>query len=672
MLEETPSRSGTSRSPQRRKPRGRLKIGDEWMAIQIIARSQTNPQKAVAELVENSIDAGATRITITRGRRRGKIFLRVSDDGRGVPLGAEGVPDFDYVATHVCDSLKRRLDERQRGGVQGEFGIGLLGFWSIGRELEMVSQAGDAPPHLMTMRSGSRTYDRRRYLGARGGHGVDVTIHDVHRGVQSRLTAEKLQRYLAEELRERIRRQSVAIVIEDRLPPRKTLEVRPAVFRGERITEIADIPLENHPPVRAEIYLASDASAGAARQGGASGSAGARGAPGPESAPDAARPAVALYRLGTRVCHEIALLPEFAREPWTSGRLEGALDYADFHLSPASREGFAPDAAYLAFVDAVRGIEPILLERIRREDETRAERAGRSLVRELQSAFARILRDLPAGDYEWFGADGRRPFAGGGSGRPGRANATPGGGAEPDSSEGAAVHDGRVDGELGDVGGPDSDSRDGGPDAGSDDAPNPQPALITGPLERLVLKPAVVRVVTGRRRRVAAVALDASNLIIERGLGHVWTLSPGAGSLSVEPGGRAIVEAGNRPARALLTVRVTHDPADKAPGEAPREMAAEAEVVVEADAARRAFPPPVFVHAVGETWRSRWNAVTGKLEVNSAHADFQAARQSQTRRRRYLGRLYAKELVLHNFGHEPTSAALERLVEVLARLDEHL
>jgi 4-hydroxy-2-oxoheptanedioate aldolase len=43
-----------------------------------------------------------------------------------------------------------------------------------------------------------------------------------------------------------------------------------------------------------------------------------------------------------------------AREPWTSGRLEGALDYADFHLSPASREGFAPDAAYLAFVEAVR------------------------------------------------------------------------------------------------------------------------------------------------------------------------------------------------------------------------------------------------------------------------------------------------------------------------------
>ena len=43
---------------------------------------------------------------------------------------------------------------------------------------------------------------------------------------------------------------------------------------------------------------------------------------------------MALYRLGTRVCQDIAGLPEFAREPWSSGRLEGALDYADFRVAP--------------------------------------------------------------------------------------------------------------------------------------------------------------------------------------------------------------------------------------------------------------------------------------------------------------------------------------------------
>src|SRR6266571_5109132 len=262
MLEETRSTQGSNRPPRRRKPRGRLKIGDEWMAIQIIARSQTNPQKAVAELVENSIDAGATRVVITRGRRRGRVFLRVSDDGRGVPLNTEGLPDFDYVATHICDSLKRRLDERQRDNVQGEFGIGLLGFWAIGRELEMISQTGAAPASVMTMKSGSRAYDRRRFLGARSGPGVDVTIHEIHREAQSRLTAEKLQRYLGEELRERIRRAGVTIVIEDRLPRRRMLEVRPAIFTGERIAEVTEIPVAGRAPIRAEIYLTSEGDRG--------------------------------------------------------------------------------------------------------------------------------------------------------------------------------------------------------------------------------------------------------------------------------------------------------------------------------------------------------------------------------------------------------------------------
>jgi hypothetical protein len=99
---------------------------------------------------------------------------------------------------------------------------------------------------------------------------------------------------------------------------------------------------------------------------------------------------------------------------------------------------------------------------------------------------------------------------------------------------------------------------------------------------------------------------------------------------------------------------------------------AEAEVLVEAEAPRRAFPPPKFVHFPGESWRSRWVADEGKVEVNSGHPEYQAVRKSASRRRRYLGRLYAKELVLHNFGLEPPTVALERLLEVLTRLDEHL
>ena len=40
---------------------GQLRIGDAWNAISIIAHSQNNPLKAIAELVENSIDARARK-----------------------------------------------------------------------------------------------------------------------------------------------------------------------------------------------------------------------------------------------------------------------------------------------------------------------------------------------------------------------------------------------------------------------------------------------------------------------------------------------------------------------------------------------------------------------------------------------------------------------------------
>ena len=101
---------------------GNLRIGDHWNAITIIALSQSNPLKAVAELVENSIDARAKTIVITRGKEKGQHYLRVKDDGEGVRKNADGEPDFHYVATHVCDSIKRRLKTQGMRGLQGEFG----------------------------------------------------------------------------------------------------------------------------------------------------------------------------------------------------------------------------------------------------------------------------------------------------------------------------------------------------------------------------------------------------------------------------------------------------------------------------------------------------------------------------------------------------------------------
>src|SRR4249920_3860309 len=104
-MSHTTSHEGTRKA----RGSGNLKIGDHWNAITIIALSQSNPLKAVAEFVENSIDAQATKIFIYRGKEGGHHYLRIMDNGVGIPCDETGKPDFKYVATHICDSIKRQL-----------------------------------------------------------------------------------------------------------------------------------------------------------------------------------------------------------------------------------------------------------------------------------------------------------------------------------------------------------------------------------------------------------------------------------------------------------------------------------------------------------------------------------------------------------------------------------
>jgi Histidine kinase-, DNA gyrase B-, and HSP90-like ATPase len=150
------------------KDSGKLRIGDDWNAIRIIALSQSNPLKAIAEFVENSIDARAKTIAITRGKEHGAHYLAIKDDGDGVPRDEDGLPDFKYVATHICDSIKRRLKADGNGtGLQGEFGIGLLSFWTVGDTLTMTSTGADQKAYQMTMSKGSEPRDRIRDSNAR-------------------------------------------------------------------------------------------------------------------------------------------------------------------------------------------------------------------------------------------------------------------------------------------------------------------------------------------------------------------------------------------------------------------------------------------------------------------------------------------------------------------------
>ncbi|MDA8109674.1 MAG: ATP-binding protein [Betaproteobacteria bacterium] len=593
--------------PQRPAAGGRLRIGDDWNAITIIALSQDNPLKAVAELVENSIDAGARRITITRGRERGEHYLEVTDDGRGVPRDAEGRPDFRYVATHICDSLKRRLKAEGARGIQGEYGIGLLSFWTVGEELAMSSGGADGHVYEMRMRKHDPGYSVARLRALLAEPGTRVKIRPLLPGVRQ-LSGEKIQRYLASELRERIRQSGAAVRVLDR-QARKELPVEPRQFAGELLHHL---PAPGPAPgeIYVELYLA---------------------------APDAANE-VGLYRSGTRILASIAELEAFSRPPWTEGSLQGMIDAPFLNLTPATRTGVIHDGALEALASALVPVEARLLELIEERRRAEEERSSRDTLRAIQRAFREALLTLPAEDYDWFEVSARR-------------RAAAGNGEEPPAGDEAA--------------------------GGIEISGEPQPAQrqffeFAGPLHSVRIAPAACTVAVGGERRLRALARDASRRHVSEGIEYAWRIVEGGGALDNPAAEYVAYRAPEEPALVRIAVTARQG-----------ETACEAEALVTVtdsllpesrsrEAAGHGLPGYTLEHAPGKLWRSRLDAETNVIVVNSGHRDYVFASRAKTLKLRYLVRLYAKEMVRRNFPGLRGEELLDRLIELSLYTEEHL
>ncbi len=594
--------------------RGKLRIGDDWNAITIIALSQSNPLKAIAELVENSIDAGAGRVTVTRGREHGRHFLSIRDDGSGVPRDADGRPDFRYVATHICDSIKRRLKEEGAAGLQGEFGIGLLSFWTVGEALAMTSTGDDQRAYQMVMKKGDPGYTvalKRTLFAERG---TEVKIAPLLEGMRS-LSGEKIQWYLAAELRDRIRQSGVRISIIDKLA-RKQYAVEPRQYEGRLLHQL--------PAVRAprgdayvELYLNEPAEANR----------------------------VALFRNGTRVLEDIALLDDFARPPWTTRYLQGHVDAPFITLTPGTRSGLIHDDAYAALRESIAPLEAKLVEVIEEQRRAEDEQASRELLRTIQRAFREALLALPAEEYDWFDIHARTQRAG--SGAPG-ANGT--------TAAGESVN-GAIPG-----------------------APEPEPGEerqrqffeFAGPLFSVTISPASSIVRAGESRELRALPRDRSRRRVEQDLEFLWRITEGAGAIE-NPGDQAVrFVATAEPGLTRMGVTVRQG-----------DVVCEAEALItvthellpqlgSAAVETQGLPGYTFERAAGESWRSKFDIARNLIVINNGHRDFVYAGRSKGLKLRYLVRLYAKELVLRNFVGLPADQLLERMVELSLRTEEHL
>ena len=617
MNEKATSRSSHP-TPRRRESadHGKLKIGDDWNAIRIIALSQSNPLKAIAEFVENSIDAHARTITITRGREHGEHYLSIKDDGEGVPRDEAGLPNFKYVATHICDSIKRRLKVEGAGsGLQGEFGIGLLSFWTVGETLTMISTGADQRSYQMTMSKGDSGYavSARRVLIAE--RGTELRISPLLEGIRA-LSGEKIQWYLASELRDRIRKAKVRVRVIDRLA-RKQYEVEPRVYEGRLLHQLAAVTT-SFGEVYAELYLAEPT--------------------------ESCR--VALSRAGTRVIEDLSTLPGLEHAPWISRYLQGLIDAPFLNLTPGTRSGIVHDERYAALVQSLQPLEQHLNALIEAQQRAEEEEASRESLRAIQRAFREALLALPPEEYDWFdihtrARSERGPLgatAGNGSGGAGEGEPAELGVAEPD------IH------------------------------AEPQREFFeyAGPLFGVVISPASSTTPVNERRKFRALPRDRSRRRVVDDLEFHWEIVEGGGSLSGARDQETEYVAPATPGLARIKVTVTQYEIACA-AEALITISATLEPsACSAIVTARGLPGYTFERAAGELWRSRFDVERNLIIVNNGHRDFVFARKNRALQLRYLVRLYVKELVLRNFAGAPPEQLLERMIELTLYAEEKL
>ena len=593
--------------------KGKLRIGDDWNAIRIIALSQSNPLKAIAEFVENSIDAGAKIITITRGREQGEHYLTVKDDGDGVPRDLNGQPDFKYVATHICDSIKRRLKaDGAGGGLQGEFGIGLLSFWTVGDTLTMTSSGADQRVYQMVMSKGDPRYTvklRRVLIAERG---TELKIRPLLEGIRG-LSGEKIQWYLASELRDRIRNTQVRVTVIDKLA-RKQYQVEPRQFEGRLLHQL---PMIRSPfgEAYAELYLA-------------------------EPAEDSW---VALTRDGTRVIANIGTLPGLEHPPWSSRYLQGLIDVPYLNLTPGTRSGIVHDERYGAFVEGVVSLETHLNGLIDAQRRAEQEQANRESLRAIQRAFREAMLVLPREEYDWFDIQARSSQAVG-------AGVPPVEGGE----------------------GPSAEENGGVPEPSESESTQRQFFDHAGPLHTVVISPAASTLSVSQTRRLRALPRDRSRRRVEQDLTFAWEIAEGGGSLSSTSDQEVSFEAPSSPVLVRLSLVVSQRDL-RASAEALITVTDSLEAAIgPAVVNARGLPGYTFERAGGELWRSRFDAERNLIVVNSGHRDFVFATRSRALQLRYLVRLYVKELVLKNFAGLPVEQVVERMIELSLYVEEKL
>ncbi len=589
-----------------------LRPADPFELIRWLARSQSDPRKAVAELVQNSLDAGARKIQLVRRRLKGVPTLLITDDGEGVIPEMPRDEALHHLATHIGHSRKLGLTPQERAArvVAGQYGVGLLGFWSIGAKLELRSRVGGGPLMALELAEDNprgtivtlpipihapETY-------------TELVVGEVHTTAQRALSGRRLADYLSAELRGQLLSREVVVSIHDgfsRGLQQKDFAVAPRRFLGERLELPSEVAAAGWSPMRLELYLTQGAE----------------------------RPQIQVACAGTRIVDDLAELGALGlnEAPWVGQSLSGLIDFPDLKVPPGTRRGIVPDEAAQAFADAMAQLAPRVATELARLTHEKLRATERDVLKDLRKALRGFDRRLP--NYELLPTDS-----------PGTADHV------QDASSGLPTLDGEPP-----------------PDLGADEGNAPQRSLSLGVLSAVRLSPDGVEVAPGNQRRVLATALDAHGERMGGEVTYIWTLQ-GEDLALVGGGSRPAIRADPHAAigaQGRLMVNASMDA-----------ITVSAEVgirVIEPEepaGSLLGIPEPLFLDASGELWRSRMSGTC--WEINGAHEDYLALRGDARARLRYLLALLAKELVQKSYAQPGSETLLDHMVEILAHVERNL
>jgi len=607
---------------------GKVRPADPFELIQWLAHCQQDARKAVAELVQNSLDASARRIDVVRRRDKGVLCLSIADDGVGVIPELPRSEALTYIATHVGHSRKRNLtlQERRELMVQGQFGNGILGFWCLGEQLVIRSAVAGETAWELHLFAEEPRYEVRESRGRLSfGSGTEVTVRGLRESVAHLVAARRLGDYLALELRGQLLERGAQITVHDKVArglAQKVFSVKPVQFPGRRLELGDELAVPGHRSARLELYLLPEA--------------------------DPLR--VGLAAGGTLVLDDVIQLdPErLAATAFGSGRFCGVVDFADLVISPGARRGVSPSPATAALVEALMGLLPVLDAEIAAEQHRNDEEVAERQIKRLRRAFLAVRRMAP--ELELFAVPARSAAAEPESavaetppayGTNGTETAAGGGVRVPQSTTGTEGEEGL---EL---------------------EPATPSLFPPGPLHVLEIVPSRTRVELLGSRVLRAVPRDQDGRRLTLPLPVSWRIASGPGAIVPEGGSVARFRAADQEGETVVEATASD-------GEVRVSGTATVRTILGAGAlgSGLGIPSPNFVDDGAGDWRSRMRE--GRWEVNRSHPDFREASASERRQLRYLSALLAKEIVAGSAPMPQAAHVLEQMVRLLTLVEAAL